>query len=353
MVFYRILKTKGPLVKKRELMTDRRPTLLILLVILSLVFHGCFLIFFLFIERPQEHTPPSISFESFDDPNDPQNNNQFSSGLAALKPRASSFGTPVSLQNEPPPSPQQASVQDEKGDDQENQPSTDTQNSEGQEKEPIHNEKAHIDAPPAMFPSLEAATPHENSQETKSQAGESPAPQPRKKRRKKKRRSSSNSHNSITGMGMPTRQLNFADIAQGFIESLKHEGDDWLKRDGDPNKRPDEGELRYLSYIQKVVWYLQNSFRQTEPKHWPTAAASVSFKITLNKEGEIHDLRCLQSCGNEKIDSYLRKRIAQAGPFPPLPDHFKRNDFQILLSFSIGSQRMPQINGYIATIAPR
>lgn len=305
------------------------------------------------MERPQ-NTPPSISFEPFDDQNN--NQNQFSSGVAALNPRASSFGVPVSLQNEPPPSIQQNN-NPQQSDDRIDQPAPDTQDSEGHENDTIKNndptiQEASANESDAQLPqSLETPTPDKNSSETKVQSSDANL-LPRRKRRKKNRRSSA-AQATAHGAGIQTRQLTFADIAQGFIESLKHEGDDWLKRDGDTNRRPDEGEMRYLSYIQKVVWYLQNSFRQTEPKQWPTAAASVSFKITLNKEGEIHDLRCLQSCGNEKIDSFLRKRITQAGPFPPLPDHFKRNDFQILLSFSVGSQRMPQINGYIATIPPR
>lgn len=335
-------------------MTDRRPTLLILLVILSLVFHGCLLIVFLFMERPQ-HTSPSISFEPFDDENN--NQNQLSSGIAALKPRASSFGASVSLHNQPPPFLEQSN-DPHPGNDQLDQSTHDTQDSEDQKNQTLKNNdskkqetlsanESAVQAPQ----SFETPTPDKNSSQTNAKSPDTNLPRLRK-RRKKKRRSSAGQP-TTHGSGMQTRQLTFADIAQGFIESLKHEGDDWLKRDGDPNKRPDEGELRYLSYIQKVVWYLQNSFRQTEPKQWPSNSASVSFKITLNKEGEIHDLRCLQSCGNEKIDSFLQKRITQAGPFPPLPDHFKRNDFQILLSFTVGSQRMPQINGYIATIPPR
>jgi outer membrane biosynthesis protein TonB len=328
-------------------MTDRRPTLLILLIILSLVFHGCFLIVFLFMERPEQLTP-SISFESFDDQD---NNTQYPpAGVAALRPQASVFGAPVSFQQEPPPS---LAQNDKPQPEDSSETAQDVESASQKTTNGAHDESKDQETTPSEKSAPASHETAQLSQEShQAEAQTSPNRSPQKKRRSKKRKSA-NIQTSAGGPTMPTRQINFADIAQGFIESLKHEGDDWLKRDGDTNRRPDEGEMRYLSYIQKVVWYLQNSFRQTEPKQWPTAAASVSFKITLNKEGEIHDLRCLQSCGNEKIDSFLRKRITQAGPFPPLPDHFKRNDFQILLSFAIGSQRMPQINGYIATIPPR
>ena len=38
-------------------------------------------------------------------------------------------------------------------------------------------------------------------------------------------------------------------MTTGFIENLKHKGNDWLERDGDKNVRPDYEDLKYISLI--------------------------------------------------------------------------------------------------------
>ncbi|MBI2775074.1 TonB C-terminal domain-containing protein [Candidatus Dependentiae bacterium] len=322
-------------------MTERRrPALIILLIILSLILHIGFLILF-FLIKPPEHTQlmPSITFEEPPAPINYAQPEPDPTGVASLKPRASNFGDPTT----------------------ENQETQNAKNSFSKEqidaKDLESEEEKEENSPDDEQKSLEQA--EENNEIVKTTDTESmtqlimnetqnsePLTRPLQKKRHRVKQQQVPSQ--IYGADVQTRSITFADIAQGFIHSIKNEGEDWLKRDGDDSKRPDPIEMRYISYIQKVVWYLQNSFRQSEPKSWPTTQAAVSFKITLDREGEIHHIEMMKASGNDLLDAFIRKRIEKAGPFPPLPDHFKRHHFQILLSFTVGDQRMPIIHGSIA-----
>jgi TolA protein len=113
-------------------------------------------------------------------------------------------------------------------------------------------------------------------------------------------------------------------MTRGFVENLKDEGDDWLERKGDDNKRPSFEELKYLSYEEKVNWHLQNSWKQNFAyRPWQKileGKAVVDFKIDEN--GNVLDIAMLQSSGNEELDNIIIKSVQFAAPFPPLPKHF-------------------------------
>jgi hypothetical protein len=269
---------------------------------------------------------PTISFEEQPAPLSITQDNQDPSGVAALKPKASNFGDPAA-HDEPSMPTDKSVVQKKATDGQEIEPSSEeSQKNNREEKEPTENKMEQL----SLINENEAHPINTT---------------PKKKRTKKM---PTQVQSQIYGADIQTRSITFADIAKGFIYSLRDEGNDWLKRDGDDSKHPDPVEMRYISYIQKVVWYLQNSFRQSEPKSWPDMQASMSFKITLNKDGEIVHIETLKPSGNDLLDAFTHRRIQNAGPFPPLPDHFKRDFFQILLSFTVGDRRMPIIHGYIA-----
>ncbi|HEX2978194.1 MAG TPA: TonB family protein [Candidatus Babeliales bacterium] len=319
----------------------RRPALIILLIILSFLLHIGFLILF-FLIKPPEHAPsmPSITFEEPPAPLSFAQQEPDPTGVASLKPRASNFGDP-NEQNEPTEAAKNSltkeHIEDENSDSEKNEEENSQDEKQKPTDQPEKNNEVVTTADTESMTQLIIDPKPENSEPL--------TPVPQKKRRRAKQQPVPS---QIYGADVQTRSITFADIAQGFIHSIKNEGDDWLKRDGDDSKRPDPVEMRYISYIQKVVWYLQNSFRQSEPKSWPTAQSAMSFKITLNKEGEIHHIEIIKPSGNDLLDAFIRKRIEKAGPFPPLPDHFKRHHFQILLSFTVGDQRMPIIHGYIA-----
>jgi outer membrane biosynthesis protein TonB len=315
--------------KRMKHMTESSRTgLVTLLIILSLLMHGCLMIIMLLIKHtPSSFFEPPISFESpgnhttlFD-----QQPAQTESDIpAALKPRASEFGTP-----------QESSPADVE----EHEPSANQSPDNQQEDQAPSNEPA--PEKPAVASQEVSTSMFDTPPAVQLQPEKSPKKPPKKKR-------PAITQYVLDPADAPPRQITFADIARGFIQSVRNEGTDWLKRDGDPNKRPDPVEMRYLSYIQKVVWYLQSSFRQAELKQWPANQATISYKITLNKNGEIIKLDCTQSSGNQPLDSFMEKRIRNAGPFAPLPDHFKRTDFQIMLSLVVANGIAPEIAGYIA-----
>lgn len=113
-------------------------------------------------------------------------------------------------------------------------------------------------------------------------------------------------------------------MTKGFIENLRHKGDDWLERDGDENKRPSYEELKYMSYEKTIQWHLQQSrninFNKSKAT-WNNKIVHIQFII--DKNGNIYDIKLAESSGDSELDEQWMKIIKQASPFPPLPEHFK------------------------------
>ncbi|MCK4651144.1 energy transducer TonB [Candidatus Babeliales bacterium] len=128
----------------------------------------------------------------------------------------------------------------------------------------------------------------------------------------------------------PPKKRSIIAMTKGFIENLKNKGDDWLERKGDPNKRPDFKELKYISYEQKINWYLQNSWKQHfAHQPWQKALegkAIIDFKI--NEDGSLKNVYMLQSSGNNNLDDMIVKSVEYAAPFPPLPKHFGKKTYK-------------------------
>lgn len=123
-----------------------------------------------------------------------------------------------------------------------------------------------------------------------------------------------------------SRKVTFADIAQGFLESLAAPSSNAFRFLANDTKRNDQKDLRYTSYLQKIVWYLQNSFKQNHTNIPVLRKPFVaSFVLTIDKHGEINSLQMIDSTGNKEIDTLLLTSIEEAAPFPPLPLHLKKS----------------------------
>jgi outer membrane biosynthesis protein TonB len=146
------------------------------------------------------------------------------------------------------------------------------------------------------------------------------------------------------------KQLTLADLAEGFINTLNRGGNDWLDRDGDDKKRPDFEDLKYLSYTKKVVWYMQNEWRATQDKLGIQLHQEyiLSLIITFLKDGSIGDVRVIHPSGSPQLDEFLIRGIRNAGPYPPIPTHFKSDSFDLPLNIVNARERSQPWQMYLS-----
>jgi len=131
---------------------------------------------------------------------------------------------------------------------------------------------------------------------------------------------------SLRAKGKKTegKKRNIIAMTKGFIENLKDEGNDWLERKGDDNKRPSFEELKYISYEEKITWGLQASWKQSfehSPLHDLNHNDAV-IDFSIDDQGNLVNCEMLQSTGNADLDRMIIKNTKLASPFPPLPKHF-------------------------------
>lgn len=134
----------------------------------------------------------------------------------------------------------------------------------------------------------------------------------------------------------------FADLAHGFLQTLDHGGNDFLKRDGDPNKRPDFKELKYLTYVQRLVWHMQNEWRiQQANITLPNEDLSVTVAIVLNRDGSIRDVQLVRKSAYQAYDTYLIKGIYTANPYPSVPSFLPEDPFELTLTIQYSTDTRP------------
>lgn len=130
------------------------------------------------------------------------------------------------------------------------------------------------------------------------------------------------------------RQLTLNDLAQGFLQTINQGGQDFLKRDGDPNKRPDGAELKYLTYVQRIIWYMQNEWRINQENITLNGDENLLLTIAIDimRDGALQGIRIINASGNNSYDSFLIKGIETAAPYPAVPSFLKEEPFQLVLS---------------------
>ena len=244
--------------------------------------------------------------------------------VAALKPGASNFGMPEELQDdemvarvahEHDPS------QPESG--HEGRDTKNIEKSDAPHQEPLPTEHAEQRSLFAQHPKeLEKS---EHQQEKKSTPSsektimkqQEPFPQPEKIKAPVK------------------KELTFTDLAKGFMSSLDQGGNDLVERKGNENIRPDFEEMRYLSYLHKIWWHMQNEWRRdtTILNCAPPAFVATCVSITIDKDGVLKRAAVVESCGNNQLDDAVLRGIRNASPYPPLPAHLKKD--QLTIDFGV------------------
>jgi TonB family protein len=123
------------------------------------------------------------------------------------------------------------------------------------------------------------------------------------------------------------KELTFNDLAQGFLASLDEGGNDLMERKGNENIRPDFEEMRYLSYLHKIIWHMQNEWHRDNSLMSCSVPVMVitGVSVSINKDGTLQKASVIQSCGNYQIDEAIIRGINTASPYPPLPAYLKKD----------------------------
>lgn len=118
-------------------------------------------------------------------------------------------------------------------------------------------------------------------------------------------------------------------MTKGFLQNLKDEGTDWIKRDGDDNKKPDLEDLKHTSYIQKIFWQFQQEtgIRQANMSYQEKTALFRGFRVNpkivlvINEKGFLDKISLVLSSGSENFDKHILNSFKSASPYPPIPKH--------------------------------
>ena len=143
------------------------------------------------------------------------------------------------------------------------------------------------------------------------------------------------------------KELTLADLAKGFLNSIKQEGQDWLERDGNDNIRPDKEELKFLSYKRKVAWFIQNAMRtereEFQVEHFQKLVTTI--QMTVDKEGNLIYHKMIKSSGNYVFDAIVMRCTKEAAPYPPLPERFNMTEFPMYWSiYTYAGPQGPSMN---------
>lgn len=138
------------------------------------------------------------------------------------------------------------------------------------------------------------------------------------------------------------RTMTFADLAKGFIESFKNEGEDWFERAGNENIRPSQKELKYLSYYQKLAWHLQNVCRfstfdynpQRHPSH-----LEIELALTINREGKLTSVKMTRGSGSDDFNFFALNIFKAPYEYPPIPQHLPEDSITIPFLITCQTER--------------
>ena len=197
---------------------------------------------------------------------------------AALKPRASNFGTSVFFDN---------------------RPTMQAQQSDAPQQQEQESEQEHIDLREFALQNLLATKRSELPAQEQEEA--MPGPQ------------------------------NIVQATAGFLENLKQKGNDEFERSGDENKFPSLAEVKYLSYVKRVLWSLQKAWKI----HFagkPVPDGIVSAGLAIDTHGTLVEVTILSPSTTDSINSLLEAHV-HAATFPPVPTHFGEEVFRMAITF--------------------
>lgn len=137
-------------------------------------------------------------------------------------------------------------------------------------------------------------------------------------------------------------------MTKGFLQHLKDEGNDLIKREGDDNKIPTLQDLKEASYIQKVlaqfqqeIFILQNQMSSAQKENLLTNFKSNPvILLIIGLKGNLYKLNLLNSSGASNYDKHIITAFKQAAPYPPIPKHLNKKLFKLPVKVIINSRQL-------------
>ena len=128
------------------------------------------------------------------------------------------------------------------------------------------------------------------------------------------------------------KMVSMANLARGFLDNIKNEGTSAITMiGGKEGGRITTEQLKVERYVQRLNWYLQNSFRINRDryrKQHPSTTAEVY--LSLERNGRIKDVRILRTSGDPLLDDHTLYVFKDAGSsFPPVPHYLTQEPFTI------------------------
>jgi len=245
---------------------------------------------------------------------------------------SSQFGTPIMLHDEPELSVQAEAV-----------PAS-------QEQDPTHDQPEEqpevIEAPLEKNDELVIQEPLELIQEVKQLAKQK---QQERKKDKEKHQLTITKPKQPTGQpALELPQVTLADITRGFLNQMGS-GNATMNSKGKTGAQLPAEQIQYQRFMQKIHWCIQNSFNIHRSRLNLTCPAQGTIKmgLILNRNGRLHELQIIQSCGNKAVDDFMYYIFKEAGDsFPPVPKYITGNQCPFVYNIDVnahpsnGSQMM-------------
>lgn len=86
----------------------------------------------------------------------------------------------------------------------------------------------------------------------------------------------------------------------------------------------DTNELRFFSYFAKIKKEIEEQWRYPEKAALRGQHGSLSLLFVLDQTGKVKDIRFWKTSGYELLDLAAKDAILEADPFPPFPEHLRR-----------------------------
>lgn len=124
------------------------------------------------------------------------------------------------------------------------------------------------------------------------------------------------------------QKISLAQLAQGFTDHMKHEGDYTISMSGHDNAKATESQLKIGRFLQRIIGSVQNAWR-VNTSRYPLSHAvivSIHFTIVINKNGTLNKVGIDKSSGNQLIDNYIKLIVQDASlAFPSIPDYMSHD----------------------------
>jgi outer membrane biosynthesis protein TonB len=150
-------------------------------------------------------------------------------------------------------------------------------------------------------------------------------------------------------LAAPKPPLTLAQLSQGFLNHVKHEGNHAVHMLGKKSGRPTDEQIKYERYLQKLSWCLQNSFNIHNDR-FPRSANnddSVQVLLALNKDGSLKDCRVSKTSGNRDLDYFTLFIFKDASTsFPPVPEYLPHDPFAINYIIMVGASEDGRLKLY-------